>query len=63
MKKAWKYDKKMHKSNKIEGLLLSYVSNFQFSIEIEFLPFVMPISPSKHAQIAKITPLLLTKLF
>jgi hypothetical protein len=53
----------MHKSNKIEGLLLSYVSNFQFSIEIEFLPFVMPISPSKHAQIAKIIPLLPTKLF
>ena len=54
---------RMPTSNKIEGLFLTSISNFQFSIEIDFLPFVMPISPSKHVWIAKIIPLLLTKLF
>ena len=53
----------MHTSNKIEGLFLRYVSNFHFGIEIDFLPFVMPITPSKHVCIAKIIPLLLTKPF
>ena len=37
--------------------------NFQICTEIDFLPFVMPISPSKHVWIRKMIPLLKDKNF
>ena len=67
IQKCWYLEKSMEiwqrmpTSNKIEGLFLTSISNFQFSIEIDFLPFVMPISPSKHVWIWKMIPLLKDK--
>ena len=52
-----------HTGYKIEGLLLSFPFNFNLNIQTDFLSFLALISPSLSAQIAKLTPLLLTKIF
>ena len=51
-----------HIDTKIEGLLIIFTFNLKLNNFNDFLLFLMLISPSKRAQIAKETPLLLTKL-
>ena len=55
-KKVWKYDRS-HADTEIEGVLITFTFNLNLDNSNYFLLILMLISPSKKAQIAKITPL------